>query len=156
MQIPLALDTVTDTDLIPCWTMVNADYLDNTVYLNTNTTIFATPVLNHAANDIEVTLRYAGTSKGTGFYYGIASDGTIVQMVSEANTPWTNGGSDSVPLPNPVGSGTVGYNTNSVTIEISNLRVINKTGPNTFVATDGKEYNFKVDKKNRESKSQCY
>ena len=30
-------------------------------------------------------------------------------------------------------------------IEISNLRVINKTGPNTFVATDGKEYNFKVE-----------
>ena len=73
-ELPLALDTVTDTDLIPCWTMVNADYNANTVYLNTNTTIFATPVLNHAANDIEVTLRYAGTERGTGFYYGIASD----------------------------------------------------------------------------------
>ncbi len=73
-ELPLALDTVKDTDLIPCWTMVNADYNANTVYLNTNTTIFATPVLNHAANDIEVTLRYAGSSNGTGFYYGVASD----------------------------------------------------------------------------------
>ncbi|MBQ6817609.1 MAG: N-acetylmuramoyl-L-alanine amidase [Bacilli bacterium] len=88
---------------------------------------------------------FAHTDRPASSNYGIASDGTIVQMVSEANTPWTNGGSDSVPLPNPVGSGTVGYNTNSVTIEISNLRVINKTGPNTFVATDGKEYNFKVE-----------
>ncbi len=73
-ELPLALDTVTDTDLMPCWTMVNADYNANTVYLNTNTAIFATPVLNHAANDIEVTLRYAGTERGTGFYFGIASD----------------------------------------------------------------------------------
>ena len=78
--LPLALDTVTDTDLMPCWTMVNADYNNNTVYLNTNTTIFATPVLNHAANDIEVTLRYAGTSKGTGFYYGIASDASCADF----------------------------------------------------------------------------
>ena len=72
--LPLELDTVTETALMPCWTMLNADYLDNRVYLNTNTTIFATPVLNHAANDIEVTLRYAGTATGTGFYYGVASD----------------------------------------------------------------------------------
>ena len=79
-ELPLALDTVTDTDLIPCWTMVNADYNANTVYLNTNTTIFATPVLNHAANDIEVTLRYAGSSNGTGFYYGVASDASCADF----------------------------------------------------------------------------
>ena len=78
--LPLALDTVKDTDLMPCWTMVNADYNANTVYLNTNTTIFATPVLNHAANDIEVTLRYAGTSKGTGFYYGVASNASCADF----------------------------------------------------------------------------
>ena len=88
---------------------------------------------------------FAHTDRQASSHYGIASDGTIVQMVSESNTALTNGGSDSVPLQNPVGSGTVGYNTNSVTIEISNLRVINKTGANTFVATDGKEYNFKVE-----------
>ncbi len=78
--LPLELDTVTETALVPCWTMKNADYLNNTVYLNTNTTIFATPVLNHAANDIEVTLRYYGTEKGTGFYYGIASDASCTDF----------------------------------------------------------------------------
>ena len=88
---------------------------------------------------------FAHTDRQASSNYGIASDGTIVQMVSEANTPWTNGGSGTSQIPNPVGSGMVGFNTNSVTIEISNLRVINKTGPNTFVATDGKEYNFKVE-----------
>ena len=88
---------------------------------------------------------FAHTDRQASSHYGIASDGTIVQMVSEANTAWTNGGTDSIALPNPVGSGTVGYNTNSVTIEISNLRVINKTGANTFVASDGNEYNFKVE-----------
>ena len=72
--LPLELDTVTETALMPCWTMTDADYLDKTVYLNSARTIFATPVLNHAANDIEVTLRYAGTERGTGFYYGVASD----------------------------------------------------------------------------------
>ena len=45
---------------------------------------------------------FAHTDRQASSNYGIASDGTIVQMVSEANTPWTNGGSDSVPLPNPV------------------------------------------------------
>jgi hypothetical protein len=71
--LPLALDTVTETALKPCWTMTDADYLNNTVYLNTANTFFATPVLNHAANDIEVSLRYAGTSVDKGFYYGIAN-----------------------------------------------------------------------------------
>ena len=73
MVLPLALDTVTETALQPCWTMNDADYLSNTVYLNSANTFFATPVLNHAANDIEVSLRYAGTSVGKGFYYGIAN-----------------------------------------------------------------------------------
>ena len=71
--LPLELDTVTETALQPCWTMNDADYLSNTVYLNSANTFFATPVLNHAANDIEVSLRYAGTSVGKGFYYGIAN-----------------------------------------------------------------------------------
>mgnify|MGYP002509372205 CR=1 FL=1 len=61
---------------------------------------------------------FAHTDRQASSHYGIASDGTIVQMVSEANTAWTNGGSNSVPLQNPVGSGTVGYNTNSVTIDL--------------------------------------
>ncbi len=78
--LPLALDTVNDTDLVPCWTMVNADYLSNTIYLNTNTSIFATPALDHAANDIEVTLRYVGTATGTGFYYGVASDASCADF----------------------------------------------------------------------------
>ena len=72
--LPLELDTVSETKLMPCWTMTDADYLDKTVYLNSARTIFATPILNHAANDIEVSLRYAGATKGAGFYYGVASD----------------------------------------------------------------------------------
>ena len=77
VALPLALDTVTETALKPCWTMTDADYLSNTVYLNSANTLFATPVLNHAANNIEATIRYAGTTTGKGFYYGIANaDGT--------------------------------------------------------------------------------
>jgi N-acetyl-anhydromuramyl-L-alanine amidase AmpD len=77
--------------------------------------------------------------------YGITTSGKIVQLVDEKNTPWTNGVRDGIPLTNPFGEGSVGSSNNSVTIEVSNLRVNEKTGPNTFVATDGKEYNFKVE-----------
>ena len=73
VALPLALDTVTETALKPCWTMNDADYLNNTVYLNSANTLFATPVLNHAANNIEATIRYAGTTSGKGFYYGVAN-----------------------------------------------------------------------------------
>jgi hypothetical protein len=77
--------------------------------------------------------------------YGITTSGKIVQLVDEKNTPWTNGVRDGIPLSNPFGNGSVGSSNNSVTIEVSNLRVNDRTGPNTFVATDGKEYNFKVE-----------
>ena len=85
---------------------------------------------------------FANTTRDASSHYGICSDGQIVQMVSEKNTAWTNGGSGGSTLPNPVGSGTVGYNTNSVTIEISNLKCYG-SGEGYFTASNGQEYHYK-------------
>ena len=73
-ELPIVVDSISAEKMLPCWTLNNSDMLDGTLYLNSGSSYLVTPSILHAANDIEVTLRYAGSSKGTGFYYGIASD----------------------------------------------------------------------------------
>ena len=73
-ELPIVVDSISEEKMLPCWTLNNSDMLDGTLYLNSGSSYLVTPSILHAANDIEVTLRYAGTSKGSGFYYGVASD----------------------------------------------------------------------------------
>ena len=75
-------------------------------------------------------------------HYGIASDGTIVQLVEEKDTAWTNGGNGVNRIPNPLGEGNVGFNNNSVTMEISNL-IAPGSGEGYFTASNGQEYHYK-------------
>ena len=75
--LPILIDTITESAMIPCWTLNDADISDGTLYLNSARSFVATPVLTHAANDIEVSLAYIGTSKDKGFYYGVASNASL-------------------------------------------------------------------------------
>ncbi len=73
--------------------------------------------------------------------YGIASDGTIIQIVDEQYSAGTNATINGGSIKNPYGKDTTNFSNNSVTLEISNLRA--PSGSGTLVATNGKEYNFK-------------
>ena len=76
----LVLTEITETALVPCWTIVGGKYFGtydgSYVELYEGTTLI-TPAINFASNNLEVFVVCMNSTKDKGFTYGVAEDATL-------------------------------------------------------------------------------